>query len=383
MNRPLARGWCPGAWRPMVSGDGLIVRLRPRLGRFTVEQVLAVCAAAVAHGAGILEFTRRANLQLRGVREAEHSELLEALARTGALDAGAAEEARRNVLVAPLWRSGDATFALAEELTARIGEVPDVPAKFGFAVDAGDAPVLWGASADVRIERGASGGLILRADGMRFGRRVRASDAVDAALELARSFLAQGGARAGRMKRLVEAGGLSPDARACEAPAPSGAPLVAGTTPLGPVVGAPFGQVAASDLAALVRDSGARAIRLTPWRLILLEGGRTTASPGFSGDADDPLLRVDACPGAGACENATVETRALAARLAREVSGSLHVSGCAKGCARSGSATVTLIGRDGAFDLVRDGGVCDAPMARGLAPGDVLASLREIHAPHL
>ncbi|MEO1207882.1 MAG: precorrin-3B synthase, partial [Pseudomonadota bacterium] len=26
------KGWCPGALRPMESGDGLIVRVRPRCG---------------------------------------------------------------------------------------------------------------------------------------------------------------------------------------------------------------------------------------------------------------------------------------------------------------------------------------------------------------
>ena len=32
LQQPAVRGWCPGALRPMESGDGLIVRLRPRAG---------------------------------------------------------------------------------------------------------------------------------------------------------------------------------------------------------------------------------------------------------------------------------------------------------------------------------------------------------------
>ncbi len=28
------KGWCPGALRPMQSGDGLVVRIRPRLTTF-------------------------------------------------------------------------------------------------------------------------------------------------------------------------------------------------------------------------------------------------------------------------------------------------------------------------------------------------------------
>ena len=31
-SKPVVQGWCPGAHRPMMSGDGLVVRVRPRLG---------------------------------------------------------------------------------------------------------------------------------------------------------------------------------------------------------------------------------------------------------------------------------------------------------------------------------------------------------------
>ena len=40
------KGWCPDAWHPMISGDGLLVRVKPRLGRLTREQALALCDAA-------------------------------------------------------------------------------------------------------------------------------------------------------------------------------------------------------------------------------------------------------------------------------------------------------------------------------------------------
>jgi precorrin-3B synthase len=86
----------------------------------------------------------------------------------------------------------------------------------------------------------------------------------------------------------------------------------------------------------------------------------------------DPLLAVDACPGAPACAAASVETRALARALAGRVAG-LHVSGCAKGCARGPPARVTLVGREGRFDLVRAGTAWDRPLRRGLTPAEVLS----------
>ncbi|WP_252979256.1 hypothetical protein [Mameliella alba] len=38
MSAPEIKGWCPGAWRPMLSGDGLVVRVRPHLARLDADQ---------------------------------------------------------------------------------------------------------------------------------------------------------------------------------------------------------------------------------------------------------------------------------------------------------------------------------------------------------
>jgi sulfite reductase beta subunit-like hemoprotein len=68
-------------------------------------------------------------------------------------------------------------------------------------------------------------------------------------------------------------------------------------------------------------------------------------------DPADPLLRVEACPGAPACASALGETRAFARALATALplhaaltrGATLHVSGCDKGCACSGPASVTVV----------------------------------------
>ena len=75
----MKKGWCPGAHRPMASGDGLILRVRPQCARLTAAQALGLCAAAERHGSGILELTSRANLQIRGVTQAAFPPLLAAL----------------------------------------------------------------------------------------------------------------------------------------------------------------------------------------------------------------------------------------------------------------------------------------------------------------
>lgn len=374
--RPAAKGWCPGAYRPMASGDGLIVRVRPLLARLTAEQALGLCRAALAHGSGLIDLTSRANLQLRGVRDESHQALIDDLWALGLLDADPALEGRRNILVDPSWQEGCETQRIATALVARLAELPPLPAKFGFAIDAGPAPVLGHASADIRVERGRSGGLILRADGSDLGCATTASHAVDAVLALAQWFAESGGAAPGRMARHLAAHPLLPETfRPAEAPADPGSLPRPGETQPGPVYGAAFGQIDAAALARLISDSGAQALRVTPARSFVLEGATSVDSAAFITQPDDPLLRVDACPGAPFCASATVETRALARRLAPLTTGSLHLSGCAKGCARAGAADVTLTGRDGAFDLVRGGAAWDAASVRGLAPAHLPAVL--------
>ncbi len=359
------RGWCPGAWRPMLAGDGLIVRVRPVAGRLTRAQLAGLAALAHRFGSGLLDLTRRANLQIRGIAEADHPALLSGLADLGLLDPDPAAEARRNLIVEPFWQPGCPTDRLAQALLAALPDLPDLPAKVGFAVDAGPVPHLRDAPADIRIERCAAG-LIVRADGAATGRAVAEAAAVEAVIDLARWFAAARGDER-RMAPLLVREPL-PARFGGTAPAPAAPRPDPGPTPLGALAGIAFGRIAAEALARAA--TGAAAIRLTPWRMVLFEG-RATCPAGLIATAADPLLGADACPGAPACAAATVETRDLARHLAGRVAGSLHVSGCAKGCARSSAADVTLVGRNGRFDLVRDGRAGDTPVRRGLTPADL------------
>lgn len=364
MSTPVVQGWCPGAHRPMMSGDGLVVRVRPRLARLNAAQALGLCQLAERFGNGTIDLTNRANLQLRGVKEKDHRALLSELAVLDLLDAEPGIEVRRNILVSPLYRSGDRTTRLTSELIDRLGELPNLPAKFGFAIDTGPERLLAADSADIRIEAGTEG-LILRANGAKTGRRVAEADAIDQLIALAGWFAERFTPDTRRMARIVAKQNL-PENWQGSTPGDIGSPLQPGTYDLGQIYGAAFGQLRAQQLSDLIADSGASALRVTPWRLIMLEGGAVIPTPDFVTDAADPLLTTDACPGAPFCPQAQVETRNIARALAARVASSLHVSGCAKGCARMGPANVTLIGNDGRFDLVKNGRAGDEPSQRGL-----------------
>lgn len=368
----------------MASGDGLLVRVRPFQGRLSRPQILALCDAAEDFGSGLIELTSRANLQLRGVTESTWPALMACLAAQGLLDPDPATERRRNVLLAPDWQPDEATDAAARLLLARLGELPELPGKVGFAIDAGPAPILGEASADFRIERAASGTLLVRADGHAQGTPVHSvAAAVALVLRLAHWFVDSGGRVSGRMRR--HRAPLPPWAPAGTAPAAARGPLPLGAHPLGRLCGLPFGQVTAQVLRAAIEPKQVTGVRVTPWRRLLVEGDclSVPAPAGLLSDNRDARLGMDACPGAPHCEQASVATLDLAERLSGRIDGCVHLSGCSKGCARQAPATLCLTGRGGRFDLIRDGRADATPAATGLTESEVFAYLENIDAPRL
>jgi precorrin-3B synthase len=371
------KGWCPSALRPMLSGDGLVVRLRPRGGRLSSAQAAGIAELSARHGNGLIDLTGRANLQIRGVREESHEPLIEGLDRLGLVDAELDAETQRNILVSPFWNAGDDIHSLAAELEPALAERSlGLTEKFGFAVDCGERRVLAQAPADIRIERGTDGELIVRADGAPCGRTVSRGEAIETALSLAEWFVASGGAK-GRMAAHLTTAALPDGFAGHAAPAPMAASPEPGLREGGALVGLAFGQLQSATLTYLA--SLAPALRMTPWRMIFLEGLREMpAQEDLVTHADDPLLRVIACTGAPGCPEARTETRTLAASLAPHLPEdvTLHVSGCAKGCAHPGPSEVTLVGAADGYDLVRDGSPRDVPAMCGLTPAQLLADPR-------
>jgi precorrin-3B synthase len=363
---PLIQGWCPGALRPMASGDGLVVRVRPHAGRLSPAQAAGIASAARSHGNGLIDLSARGNVQLRGVRPETHTPLIADLSALGVIDRDLAAETRRNIAVSPFAQADALALALEEALSA----APDgLPGKFGFALDVAVSRWLDAVPGDIRIERGASGGLILRADGLPTGRPVTLAEAPALAVDLAHWFVATGGVTEGRgrMAALIARGVLPPESlTGSEPPAPAMPRPAPGLFAEGALVALAFGQMQAATLEALAATGPD--LRLTPWRMVLLEGA--AALPTIAGlitDPQDPALRVIACTGAPGCPQALAPTRPLALQLAPHVpqDGILHVSGCAKGCAHPARAPLTLTATATGFAVIRNGRASD--------PGPVFA----------
>lgn len=388
------KGWCPGALRPMQSGDGLVVRIRPPMGRLTPAQAQAIAEAATTHGNGILDLSARANLQLRGVTESSHGPLIDDLRAQGLIDPDIETESLRNLIVTPFRepRPGSSpgrdffdlatTETLATTLTAALAHMPRLPSKFGFALDTGPRPVLTQASADVRVERAADGTLILRPEGHPLGQPV--TDLAHDVLAMANWFVASGGISngRGRMAALIARGILPPGCTT--APAEPLSPPAPGLHADGILVALAFGQMRAETLhhlAALGHD-----LRLTPWRMLLIVGAvEVPEIPGLITDPADPILRITTCTGAPGCPQALGDTRQLARQLAPHLAAtqSLHLSGCAKGCAHPAPADLTLTATGQGYDLIRHGSAHDTPSLTGLTPQAIQDLLKDPNAPSL
>lgn len=344
------KGWCPGALRPMESGDGLLVRVKPRGSVLTLAQASGLAEVADRLGNGHIDLTRRANLQIRGLGVSALPGLHRVLDRLDLLDPDAAIEAARNIMVGPL--AGPDGRALASALGDAVAAdrklVAHLPAKFGWLVDASGPLSIVGERAEIAL-CALTEGVALRVGGQWLG--VMPHDkAVSLALAAARAHL--DGHEMPTLGRLDIV------------PAPGRRTLGAVAQLFG--VAAPFGRLEASQLQSLVAlaaAAGASELRLSPWRALYVDAPIDGARElGLIVDDENPLLRIDACPGKPACRAASVDTRRDAHRLATMgFSGSIHFSGCAKGCARSVPADLVLVGCEGRYGIVRNGTARDRP----------------------
>ena len=123
----MIRGWCPTVHAPMASGDGLLVRVKPFGGRISSPALHALAEAAASFGNGVIELTRRGNLQIRGVRDP--AAFARAMVAAGLADPDPDREARRNVIAVP-----PCDDTLVAEAEAILADLPGLPPKFHVVV---------------------------------------------------------------------------------------------------------------------------------------------------------------------------------------------------------------------------------------------------------
>ncbi|WP_083867762.1 precorrin-3B synthase [Pseudaminobacter salicylatoxidans] len=402
----------------MQTGDGLLVRLNPVAGGVSPKALIGLCESALRHGNGVVEVTARGSLQIRGLT-VESAPLL--AAEVDAL--GIAVRTGVPVESGPLASLDPDEIADPSLLAARIRDAIDAAGlgarlgpKVSVVVDGGGRLNMNTVQADVRLTALASGRWLLAVAGDASAATsigvVAEADARDAALAILEAIAGRGReARArdlpsddltsflqrvsslappsvlpdiplvGEMSGRTEGGNV-------ERPSPVGILQLRDITALG--LGLPFGHMPADRVIAICRAAetlGAGEIRFAQQRAILILGlsrsacaelQHKAASLGFVTDPLDPRRMIAACPGAPACASGRIAAREVAEEIARDSgaaldpSVTLHISGCAKGCAHPARAALTLVGGEKGAGLVVDGTAKGLPAA--YRPGYELAS---------
>ncbi|MDQ0321943.1 precorrin-3B synthase [Pararhizobium capsulatum DSM 1112] len=379
------RGACPTLSRPMQTGDGLLVRLRPSMPGLSSDQLIALANAARTHGNGILDITTRGNLQIRGLSPQTVGGLARDIDDAGIVPVqGLAIETPPLAGYDPTEICNPLPLSAALRAAVENAQPPFVLApKLSVTIDGGGKLDLSGVVADIRLTAEVQGGdvswrLALAGDGKSATQLSSLSEdaAIDVVLDLLRRLSALGPMARGR-DLVADGMTFRPAAGSSEAGTtstrhPAGIHVLAQDRI---VFGAAlaFGQIDAETLITFIRETealGAKEFRLAPDHALLVLGLRSDAAAAFSRCATRLGLRPDphdkgnhiaVCAGKGACGSATIDTKQVARQVIADApelldgSLALHVSGCAKGCAHPSAALLTLVGAPTGYGLVVNG----------------------------
>ena len=410
----------------MESGDGLLVRIHAATHWFDVALIEQLVALALRHGNGLIEITRRANLQLRGVRAEGLSALQQALVTLGLAPPSVWGE-RRFVLHTTPWLGLDPACAALGPVLRQLEDWLDDPArscalhpKLAIALS-GPRNELAGLGADLSIAldpiRPAHARISIavaphRQHALGTCPLAQVGDWVGAWIQrLAETPSGETETwQAQRMHEWVARHGLAalePHLPSALEPSLARVSLERASEPEGPSSWLGFHHAAARwfgvmlplgagdpeqwrALAALCARFGHGALRTHPGRGLLLRGvdaanrdalGEELARVGLIVHPEDPLTRAVACAGAPACASAHGETRKLARELSQLAAprlargATLHVSGCEKSCAHSGPAAMTLVHTPAGPRLGFDCDTTRAAQAPVYSPGALRAAL--------
>ncbi len=325
---------CPGAVDVHRAADGGLARIRVPGGTLPAARFDVLRTAALELGDGSLEFTSRANVQIRGLAPGAEHELGARLRDAGLLPSQT-HERMRNIIAAPLDDNQDLVDAIDNALCG-VPELADLPGRFLVTVGA----AVSGLSGDI----GLVGDALFLA-GRDSGLRV--TDPVAAVVTAARRFQEIRGT-AWRLSevddgvpKITAALGVPTD----EKLAPAVIPVAPG--PIGDrvVAGVPLGRLDARLLAGVT-------VRITPWRSLVVPAGTDTS--GLFTDPGSPWHGVSACTGRPGCAKSLTDVRADVTRwIGTPHTGQVHWSGCARRCGRPAGDVVEFVATGDGYEEIR------------------------------
>lgn len=379
------RGACPTLREPMLTGDGLLARLRPVGGVLSPSQLRSIATLAGRFGNGQIEITARGNLQVRGLNDAQVPDFAIAVEGVVGIETGTPIE------ISPLAGLDPNEITDARPLAhtiraalARSDAARRLGPKVTVVIDGGGAWERRELAADVRLTA------IRTRDDIKWRLEVGDQplgilfdrDAAGATLIVLSMIAALDGRGRDLHPSAVRQrlhGLMLADVRATEPP-PAQEPVAALDD--GRFVAAlwlPFGAVRAAvllELADAAWQLEITELRLAPHHGLLALCPSATiarqfrslgAGLGLVVDTADPRRHISACIGSEGCASGAIAARRIAQTLAQTTpeffdgSFALHVSGCFKGCAHPAPALLTLVGGTTGLGVVIDGTAKDTP----------------------
>lgn len=395
---------CPGLFYTTAAQDGQLVRIRIPGGLLNGSQCRVLAEVAEQLGAGAIDVTNRANLQIRGLRSAVPAAILSQLqiAKLAAPLGGV--DHLRNIMASPtagidpaqLLDTRSTVWALDEYLASEAAMAGLSP-KFSIGIDGGEQVSIAQQPNDIRLMAIEHPGDWELAAGVYFRLSLAGVNpcseillqpevCVAVVAALAKLYLdrvrqtpeAQQSVRKPRLKQILAdvdlAGYLTSSMEGVTVlRCPMGSPRGAAAAPLGVHpqrdgkfflgIALPLGRLQSNQLrqlADLAERYGSGWLRLTPWRNLLL----ADLPAHHLAPVQQAIERLElstattsiwgglvSCSGSTGCAASATDTQTDALTLAASLAQlpldqpiAIHFSGCTKSCAHHGSSDLTLVG---------------------------------------
>jgi len=187
---------CPGVLRPWIADDGALVRIRLIGGAITAQALADLAIIAGEHADGHLYLTKRANVQLRGIKHDDGQvpeAFVDAITSAGLLPSPA-HELVRNIMVSPLSGrvGGQADLrpvgARLDELLCDDPVFADLAGRFLFVLDDGRGDLV-DRSLDLGVMAVDADAAQIRVGSQHWGDVVELDAVPEVLLDLTRRFL--------------------------------------------------------------------------------------------------------------------------------------------------------------------------------------------------
>lgn len=386
----IRRGWCPSLYHPMETGDGWLCRVKPPFAKLTSRQARFIARSASDLGNGFINLSQKANLQLRGFTR-EHIQQFIPLAKNENLcSPDALEEGKRNILISPLAGIDPSchqdTIRYAQYIQHKIIEnetVKFLTGKFSFVIDGGGLFPLTRHHADINLRIHHDQWIL------QLG---HAKQVIPCNLDNCAKLLKQILQFCNKHNyfRLLHQDYADQFIRenSCSKQSytypTSIEKLSIGQFPHGYHLGIPFGLLHSQDLSLLADISdqyGNSTLQLTPDRTIILpycSNAAHTHLKSFITDKQDPRLNIILCPGKPYCLQGMQPVMKDVKKLMRfwhSKLQTLHISGCAKGCASPLKNPLTLCATPKGYNFILHGRANDESLYKNLDLEEISAKL--------